>query len=124
MRKYIILLAVVLTGVVAVNAQNKEELPPAEDRAQMQTEFMTEKLELSEEQVPQVLTINLAAAKKMDEVMSLTDKMKKFKAFRSAMMEKDEALKEVLSKDQFKLYKKSKDEMKKKIKEKRKENKN
>lgn len=123
MRKYIILLAVVLTGIVAVNAQNREDLPPAEERAQMQTEFMTEKLTLSEEQVPQVLTINLTAAKKMDEVMSLTDKMKKFKAFRSAMMEKDEALKDVLSKDQFKLYKKSKEEMKKMIKEKRKENK-
>ena len=122
MRKYIILLAVVLTGVVAVNAQNKEDLPPAEDRAQMQTEFMTEKLELSEDQVPQVLTINLTAAKKIDEVMQLTNKMKKFKAFRSAMMEKDEALKDILTKDQFKLYKESKEEMKKAIKQKRKEN--
>ena len=123
MRKYIVLLVIVLTGIITVKAQTKEDLPPAEERAEMQTEFMTEKLELNEEQVPVVLNINLNAAKKMDEVMKLTDRMKKFKAFRSAMMEKDEALKEILSKDQFKLYKKSKEEMKKMIKEKRKENK-
>jgi hypothetical protein len=123
MRKYIVLLAVILTGVLSVNAQTKEDLPPADERAQMQTEFMTEKLELTEEQVPQVLDVNLKAAKKMDEVMSLTNKMQKFKGFRSAMMEKDEELKKILTKDQFKLYKDSKEEMKKMIKEKRKENK-
>lgn len=123
MRKYIILLAVVLSGILSVNAQSKEDLGSAEERAQMQTEFMAEKLELTDEQVPQVLTINLNAAKKMDEVMKLTNRMQKFKAFRSLMMEKDEALKAVFTKDQFKLYKESKEEMKKKIKEKRTENK-
>jgi len=99
-------------------------MPPAEDRAQMQTEFMTDKLELTDEQVPRVLSINLAAAKKMDQVMKMTDRMSKFKEFRSTMMDKDEALKEVLNKDQYKKYQKSKDEMKKMIKERRKEKKN
>ena len=123
MKKYIVLLAVILTGVLAANSQTKEDLPPAEDRAQMQTEFMTDKLALSEAQISQVLAINLKAAKRMDKVISMTDRMQKFKEFRSTMIEKDEALKEVLDKEQYKKYEKSKDELKKMLKEKRKEKK-
>ena len=123
MKKYIILLAVILTGVSAVNSQTKEDLPPAEERAQMQTEFMTDKLALNEAQISQVLSINLKTAKRMDKVISMTDRMQKFKEFRSTMIEKDEALKKVLDKEQYKKYEKSKDEMKKMLKEKRKEKK-
>lgn len=121
MKKYFIVLVVILTGILSVDAQTKEDLPSAEDRAQIQTDFMKEKLNLSEDQIPKVLKINLNAAKRMDVVMKMTDRMKKFKEFRSVMMEKDKALKKVLKKEQFKKYQKSKEEMKKVIKKKRKE---
>lgn len=123
MRKYFIVLVVFLAGVLSASAQTKDNLPSAEDRAQMQTEFMTEKLNLSKDQVPKVLKINIDSAKKMDLVINMTDKMKKFKEFRSIILKKDKSLKEVLSKEQFKKYLKSKDELKKIIKKKRKEKK-
>lgn len=123
MKKYFIVLVLMLTGVLSVDAQTKENLPSAEDRAQIQTDFMKEKLNLSEDQVPRVLEINLNSAKRMDKVMKMTDRMKKFKEFRAVIMDKDNALKKVLNKEQFKKYQKSKDEMKKIIKKKRKEKK-
>ena len=123
MKKYIVFVAVMLTVVLFGNSQTKEDLPAAEERAQMQTEFMKEKLSLNESQVAQVSAINLTAAKRMDKVISMTDRMKKFKEFRSAMIEKDEALKKVLNKEQYKQYEKNKDELKKMLKEKRKEKK-
>ena len=125
MKKLLLVLSIIISCQLAVYAQssmNMDNLPPAEERAEMQTEMMKEKLNLTDEQVPQVKSINLKAAQDIDEVGKLTDRMKKFKAFRTAQQEKDEALKKVLTKDQYKLYQDIKEEMKKELKEKRKTN--
>ena len=123
MKKLLFILTIVMCSQLATVAQdsrNLDNLPPAEERAEMQTEMMKEKLELTDDQVPLVKAINLKAAQALDEVAKKTDRMQKFKAFRSAQQEKDEALKDVLTKDQYKLYQDSKEEMKKKLKEHRK----
>ncbi|MCG8580161.1 MAG: hypothetical protein MI866_09605 [Bacteroidales bacterium] len=120
MKKLLFTLAIIISSQLVSQAQssmNMDNLPPAEERADMQTEMMKEKLHLTDEQVPQVKAINLKAAEAMDEVALLNDRMQKFKAFRSSQQEKDEALKKVLTKDQYKLYQASKEEMKKKLKE-------
>ena len=123
MKKLLFILTIVMCSqltTVAQDSRNLDNLPPAEERAEMQTEMMKEKLELTDDQVPLVKAINLKAAQALDEVAKKTDRMQKFKAFRSAQQEKDEALKDVLTKDQYKLYQDSKEEMKKKLKEHRK----
>ena len=123
MKKLLFILTIVMCSqltTIAQDSRNLDNLPPAEERAEMQTEMMKEKLELTDEQVPLVKAINLKAAQALDEVAKKTDRMQKFKAFRSAQQEKDEALKDVLTKDQYKLYQDSKEEMKKKLKEHRK----
>lgn len=121
MKILVMIAAVIMSTLISANAQEQRELPPAEKRAEMQTEMMQELLELTKEQNLQVNEITLQAAKGIDNVMQLNDRMEKLKALRKVMGEKDEALKEVLTKVQYKLYVKSKDEMKKKIQKKIKE---
>lgn len=115
MTKLVIATLLLFTSII-VNAQNKKDLPPAEQRAKMQTELMKDKLELNQEQTQKVLDINLKSALEMDQVFKLTDRVQKFKKFRSIQLKKDKDLKQVLSKNQFKAYKKFKSEMKKRIK--------
>lgn len=119
MKKLILTLVVFMTvlTVKSQNSMNLENLPPAEDRAAFSTEMMKDKLNLTEEQVPKVEAINLKAALEMDKLKKLNDKVSKFKAFRKIQQDKDDSLKAILSKEQFKAYKKMKDEMKKKLKE-------
>ena len=122
MKKLVMIIGLVVSVISFANAQ-QHELPPAKDRAELQTEMMTEKLELSEEQKEQVMEINLNTALEMDNVLKLTDKMAKFKGLRAVTAEKDKALKAILNKDQYKSYQKMKSEMQKMIKQKRKEKK-
>ncbi len=119
--KKVMLILMMTVGVLSANAQshNAVDLPPAKERAERQTEFMKEKLELTKDQIPAVQNINYEAAVEMDKVMQLTNRRTKFNAYRNAQLSKDEKLKKVLSKKQFKAYKKSKDEIKKKIKKER-----
>lgn len=123
MKKLVMILVVVVSVLSHVNAQQQTELPPAKDRAEMQTEMMVEKLNLTEEQTEKVLEVNLTAAQEVDNALKQTDRMAKFKSLRNVAAEKDKALKAILSKDQFKLYEQSKKEMQKALKDRRKENK-
>ncbi|MCL3782488.1 hypothetical protein EMN47_19060 [Prolixibacteraceae bacterium JC049] len=124
MKQLLLTMAIILgVGLGSYAQQAEKELPPAKERAEMQTAIMKEKMELTDDQEVQVMEVNLRAAKRMDEMKQLTDKMKKFKTFRSIISEKDKALKKILTKEQFKMYEKSKKEMKKLLKEKSKERK-
>ena len=115
MKKLVIATLLLFTSVI-INAQNKKDLPPAEERAKIQTELMKDKLELNKEQTQKVQEINFKSALEMDKVFKLTDRVQKFKKFRSIQLKKDKELKQVLTKEQFKAYKKFKSEMKKRIK--------
>lgn len=121
MKKLVIVIGIVVSVLSSVNAQQQQELPPAKERAEKQTEMMDEKLNLTKEQKEKVMEINLDAAQKMDGVLKQTDRMAKFKGLRTITAEKDKALKGILSKEQFKMYQKMKSEMQKAMKERRKE---
>ncbi|MCT4637663.1 MAG: hypothetical protein N4A72_08130 [Bacteroidales bacterium] len=123
MKNLLAITTIILAFTSTVNAQDHKELPPAIDRAEMQTEMMKEKLELTNDQADKVKKVNIVAAHRVDKALLITDKMTKFKTFRSIQMDKDKALKKILTKVQYKKYEKIKGELKKAIKAKRKEKK-
>lgn len=121
MKKLVFIIAFVLTSVLTIQAQKTaQDLGTAKERAEKQTKLMKEKLELTKEQEGKVYQINLETAEKLDEVMKLANRMEKVNAFRVAQLEKNEALEEVLTKEQYQKYEDLQDEMKKKVKENRK----
>jgi Spy/CpxP family protein refolding chaperone len=123
MKNLLAITTIILAFTFTVNAQDHKELPPAIDRAEMQTEMMKEKLELTNDQADKVKKVNIVAAHRVDKALLIIDKMTKFKTFRSIQMDKDKALKKILTKVQYKKYEKIKGELKKAIKAKRKEKK-
>jgi Spy/CpxP family protein refolding chaperone len=123
MKNLILFIAISLVSLTSIKAQDNREMPPAKERAEMQTELIAEKLELTYDQKTKVYDINLSSALKMDKLKEIEDRTQKFKQFRTIQLEKDEQLKKVLTKEQFKKYKKFKAEIRKRIMEKRKEKK-
>ena len=106
-----------------VGAQEKK-LPPASKRAAKLTEWMKTNLSLTADQEPKVQEINLKYATKVDEVKSSTDDRKKKKStLKSNDAAKDAELKSVFNESQYQTYLSKKEEMKKKLKGKRKEKK-
>lgn len=93
-----------------------------EERAEMQTQSMTEKLSLRDDQKPKIQEINLKYAKKMEAVYnSGGGKLQRFKKMKGVSEEKDDELKKALDASQYATYEKNKEEMKSAIKEKAKE---
>ncbi|BDD12350.1 hypothetical protein FUAX_47820 (plasmid) [Fulvitalea axinellae] len=125
MKKSVLAIVMLLFVGFAVNAQNQDrDLPSIDERVKMMTELMTEKLSLTQEQIPEVEKINRKSAEEIDKIRAMTDRRKKFTAFRNSQMEKNKELKAVLTKEQYKEYEKIKTELKKKAKEARKQRKN
>ncbi len=90
-----------------------------EERAQVQTELMQEKLQLEDTLSANLNEINLKYAKKMEGVIKGdSSKWTKFRTAKRFDKEKDQELQELFSKDQFKAYLKYKDRLKKDGKEK------
>ncbi|GEM_PF-5501630 len=123
MKNLLAITTLIMVFTFTTNAQDRKELPPAIERAEMQTEMMIEKLELTSNQADKVKKVNIVAAHRVDKALLITDKMTKFKTFRSIQMDKDKALKKILNKVQYKKYNKIKGELKKALKAKRKEKK-
>ncbi|NCD70775.1 hypothetical protein [Mucilaginibacter agri] len=96
----------------------------------LQTKVMTAQLSLTDAQVPQVYAINQKATAemmsdmgKMKQANRKMAKMKAGKALKSDSKDKSEALKKVLTPDQYAIYEKHQEEMKAAIKEKMQEKK-
>ncbi len=119
--KVIVLLTFV--GLIAFTiqglAQAKDWMDkPAEERAQVLTDWMKEELKLTEEQGTPVYDINLKYAKKGDQVKQSSEgKIDKFKKIKEYGKEKDEELKAVFTDEQYTLYLDKKKEIKETIKE-------
>ena len=113
MKKGIIFLLFVLIGSYAFGQRGNR--PSAEERAQRDTEWMIADLELSEEQVSLVDSLNLLYAKTSDEMIGAIRESGDFQAMREKMGElnssKDEELKTVLTEEQFEKYLKKVTEM-------------
>ncbi|TMI73677.1 MAG: hypothetical protein E6H09_06365 [Bacteroidetes bacterium] len=125
MKKYLvygILLSLALFVFATVGAQKKNEMT-TEEMAGKLTGWMKTNLELTDNQVGQVQTINLKYANKMMELQNdgSSNKKQKMRAMKADSDAKDQELKRVLTADQFQSWLVKKDEAKKALKEKIKE---
>jgi Spy/CpxP family protein refolding chaperone len=107
MKKIILTLGLMASiGLSAMAQQRGGERPSPEQRATKMTEKMAEELSLTADQKKQVLEINLAQAKKMDQERQ--DQMKanearkaEMDARREEMKKQDEQIKAVLTEEQL-----------------------
>ncbi len=107
------------TNVLAQTKKLKDTTP--EQRAKMQTEWMTSKLALNTKQVDQVSALNLQYARKNDPILKSNEsKLSKFKKLKALQKEKSNALSQILDAGQYKKYEEIKDQMVQTLKEKRK----
>ncbi len=102
-----------------VSAQNVEK--PLEERIKLSTEQLDQKLDLSDEQVAEVYKVSLRYAQEMQELKNSTaSRIEKYQAYQQSIKAQESKMKTILSKGQFKEWKKITDENKQKMKEKRK----
>jgi len=85
-----------------------------EERAQMQTEWMKENLQLNDSQLVKIEALNLKYALKMEKIKGINGNLSKLKAARKTSEDKDEKLKQVLDKEQFEFYLDKRKELRKK----------
>ena len=112
---FLIIVAGILS-ITSINAQsvNRDSLKNAtpEQRAQMQSDMMKNKLVLTDEQYKQVSDINLKYARKMDDLkQNGGGKFSKARKAKSIMSDKDDELQKVFTKEQFEKYETLKKEM-------------
>lgn len=85
---------------VAAPQMGTRQMRSPEQRAQMLTDRLDKKLNLSEDQKKSVYDINLNTAQKMNDAMQNHDRG----AMRSIKQERDDAMQKVLTADQYKQY--------------------
>ena len=111
-------LCTTFTNVSAQVKKLKDSTP--EQRAKMQTEWMTTKLALNTSQIQQISAINLQYAQKNEPIIqSGESKLSKFKKLKALQKEKSNALSQILDAAQYKKYQEIKDQMIQTLKEKR-----
>lgn len=107
------------TNVLAQAKKLKDTTP--EQRAKMQTEWMTTKLSLNTSQIQKVSALNLQYAQKNEPIIqSSENKLSKFKKLKALQKEKSNALSQILDAAQYQKYQEIKDQMIQTLKEKRK----
>ena len=99
------------------SAQNFGIQLTPEERAQMQTEWMKENLQLHDSQLVKIEALNLEYALKMEEIKGIDGNFSKLKAARKTSDEKDGKLKKLLDEEQFEFYLDKRKEMRKKAME-------
>jgi len=112
---FLIIVAGILS-ITSINAQSfiRDSLKNAttEQRAQMQSDMMKNKLALTDDQYKQVSDINLKYARKMDNLkLNGGGKFSKARKAKSILSDKDDELQKVLTKEQFEKYETFKKEM-------------
>jgi len=122
MRTVALALVALVLGSVAASAQSQIDAiakTSPEQRAKVQTGLMKEKLALTAEQLPKVEAINLATAQKMQPVLESTDgPMIRMRKAKSNEAERDTALQQVLTPQQYQQWLAAKDEIKQKAEQK------
>ena len=117
--------ALCLIGTNTTFAQSRAANLTEEQKEEMKKnlEAYAVALDLSEEQKPKFEEITKKYAKQMKAVKDSSGRrMSKFKKVKSIRKNKDAEMKDLLSKDQYKVYLEKQKEMKKKMKERRKNN--
>jgi len=81
-------------------------------RATVQTRFMQEKLGLTSDETSKVSSINLAYAEKVEPILKGSSMLLfKMQAIKAILLQKDEILRGVLTRQQYERYRDSKDEI-------------
>ncbi|MND48344.1 hypothetical protein D3C80_392620 [compost metagenome] len=111
-------MAATVISSVAANAQQRVQRT-AEERASMQTQQLSKKLSLSEDQQKKIQEINLTSAKNMDELRAQSegDRAEAFKGAKKIEEDKETSYKGVLTEKQMADYMTLKAEREKKMKE-------
>jgi len=112
------ILVVLLTCVttLAQNAMERLAQSTPEQRAQMQTSMMQEKLGLSAEQLTAVSKINLDIANQMQPIIESTEgPLMKLRSARDVEAQRDAALEKVLQPEQYQQWLAVKEEIKQRV---------
>ena len=105
-------------------AQDGMKQSTPEKRAQMQTDYLKNQLQLDDAQTQKIGAINLKYARQMDPVLKGDgSKLSRLRTAKKINSQKEAEYREVLSKEQFEKYQTVKEEMKDKMKEKMQERK-
>jgi len=113
----VFLLTGLLFAVTISLAQKKTSSTPGERAARL-TEWMKSNLQLQDDQVSQVQTINLKYADKNQQLQTATmSRKQKLQVLKDNDKAKDAELKNVFTADQYKAYQAKKDELRKQMKE-------
>ncbi|MCT4601376.1 MAG: hypothetical protein N4A59_00555 [Marinifilum sp.] len=107
----LILLFVLLTATVSA-----KRISEAEKRAEVITEWMTEKLDLSTEQISKVKELNLECEKEIDRLTAEKAGFPCMQAVRDSLLKKEIDFKKILTKEQLYNYIKLKCELKEQLK--------
>jgi hypothetical protein len=111
------LLGGLLFAVIITFAQKKTSATPGERAAKL-TEWMKTNLQLQNDQVSQVQSINLKYADKNQQLQTATmSRKQKLEVLKDNDKAKDAELKNVFTADQYNAYQAKKDELRKQMKE-------
>lgn len=119
-----------LTKMLTPDQQGLYKQHQVQQLADLQTKMMTTQLDLTDEQVPQVYSLNLKeTGEMMQDMQKVQDSKRKLQKLRAAKSlksdsgDKDKAMKKILSEDQYAKYEKNKEAMQAAMKEKMQEKK-
>lgn len=107
--KKMILTALLFAGITAAGFSQerpKRQVKTAEERAQMMTDHLDQKLSLNEKQKAEIYKINLERAKETDKAMSAAREARKrdFEKQKKSFQASDEKISKLLNDDQKKAY--------------------
>ncbi len=91
-------------------------------QAQTMTDKMKTDLTLTDDQTVKVLPINQSFVESLQTLRSENSKLTKYRAFKTADNKRDNAMKQILTTEQYRLFKKMKEENRDALKEARKDN--
>ncbi|HDR52918.1 MAG TPA: hypothetical protein ENN90_15070 [Mariniphaga anaerophila] len=114
MRRIILVSLFLSAFSMKIFGQGYGEKYSLEERAQMQTEWMKENLQLNDSQLLKIEALNLEYALKMEKIKGLDGNLSKLKAARKTSDEKDTKLKQLLNSEQFEFYQDKRKELRKK----------
>ena len=115
MKKIVIVGFIICLFPAKIFSQNIGAQYSPEERAQIQTEWMKETLQLNAGQVSKVDSLNLEYALKMEKVKSVQGRISQLKEAREISEEKDGKLKQIMDEGQFDTYLKKRKELRKKM---------
>lgn len=121
MKKVFIGILLIFSCALTTKAQTTRQLSEEQKKElKAKMEAYKAELNLSEEQQPKFEEINLQFAEDLSELKNANgSKLSKYKKFKKLTDERNKKMKELLTDEQYKIYKSHQDEVKKELKSKR-----